>query len=66
MTIDEFNERFAVQLRDPNYDTIAGYMLGKLGRMAKQGDTIIVAGGVRLTVEAMSERRIDRIGVEFV
>ncbi|NOZ05943.1 MAG: HlyC/CorC family transporter [Chloroflexi bacterium] len=65
MTIDEFNERFGVHLKDRNYDTIAGYMLGRLGRMAKQGDTIIATDGVRLTVEAMSERRIDRISVEF-
>jgi len=65
MTMDEFNERFGAQLKDSNYDTIAGYMLGQLGRMAKRGDTVSTADGVRLTVEAMSERRIDHIGVEF-
>jgi len=65
MTIDEFNELFHHHLRDPNYDTMAGFILGRLGRMAQPGDMVEV-DGIRLTVEAMDGRRIDRIGVQFV
>ncbi len=62
MPIDDFNERFSLNLYDPYYDTIAGFMLGRLGRLAKVGDTII-SEGVRLRVEAMDGLRIARISL---
>jgi len=65
MTIDECNELFGLHISDPNYDTIAGFMLGKLGRMAQLGDTV-ETNGIRLQVHAMDGRRIDRIRLEFV
>jgi CBS domain containing-hemolysin-like protein len=60
--IDDFNERFNLNLYDPYYDTIAGFMLGRLGRLAKVGDTINVEG-VKLRVEAMDGLRIARISL---
>jgi len=62
LLIDEVNERFGLSLRDPNYETLAGYILGRLDRMARQGDEV-EAGPVRLRVEAMDELRIDRVRV---
>jgi CBS domain containing-hemolysin-like protein len=62
MPIDDFNERFSLNLHDPYYDTIAGFMLGRLGRLAKVGDTINVEG-VKLRVEAMDGLRIARISL---
>jgi CBS domain containing-hemolysin-like protein len=58
--IDEVNEFFHIDLHDPHYDTIAGFMLGRLGRIAQVGDTV-TAGGVRLRVEALDGLRIARI-----
>ena len=40
--IEEINEHFGLQLSDPNYDTIAGYVLGKLGRIPQVGDVVRV------------------------
>lgn len=60
--IEEVNEHFNLDLQDPYYDTIAGFMLGRLGRMAKVGD-IIRADGVRLRVEAMDGKRIARVWI---
>jgi CBS domain containing-hemolysin-like protein len=42
--IDEVNEHFNLNLSDPHYDTIAGYMLGKLGRLAHVGDVTAMDG----------------------
>jgi CBS domain containing-hemolysin-like protein len=61
-TIEEVNEYFGLQLADPHYDTIAGYFLGRLGRLAKLGDTIVV-DGMRLRVVEMDGRRVARIWV---
>ncbi len=60
--IDEVNERFGLQLRDPHYDTIAGYILGRLGRLAEVGDTVAV-DEFRLRVEALDGRRIARVSL---
>jgi CBS domain containing-hemolysin-like protein len=61
-TIEEVNEYFGLKLADPHYDTIAGYFLGRLGRLAKLGDTIVV-DGMRLRVVEMDGRRVARIWV---
>jgi CBS domain containing-hemolysin-like protein len=60
--IDEVNERFGLALSDPDYDTMAGFVLGRLGRLAHLGDTVTV-GGVRLRVEAMDGLRIERLSL---
>ena len=60
MQIDEVNEHFGLQLRDDNYDTIAGFVLGQLGRMAAIGDAV-EADGVKLRVEALDGKRIARL-----
>jgi CBS domain containing-hemolysin-like protein len=60
--IEELNARFQLTLHDPHYDTIAGYILGRLGRMARIGDTI-TAESVRLRVEVMDGLRIARVSM---
>ncbi len=60
--IEDVNEQLQLDLQDANYDTIAGYLLGRLGRMAKVGDTV-EAGSVRLRVEAMDGLRIARLSL---
>jgi CBS domain containing-hemolysin-like protein len=60
--IQEVNEHFNLSLSDPNYDTLAGFILGRLGRMAKVGDCIIVEGN-RLRVEEMNGLRISKVSL---
>jgi putative hemolysin len=61
-TIDEVNDHLGLDLRDPDYDTIAGYMLGKLGRIPQVGDSVTDPGNhFRLKVEAMDRLRIARL-----
>lgn len=60
--IEEVNEQIGVQLQDPNYDTIAGFVLGKLGRMARIGDSV-EGDGVRVRVNEMDGLRIARVSL---
>lgn len=48
---------------EAGYETVAGYIMAELGRIAEIGDQVKVPGGV-LEVERMEERRIDRIRFE--
>jgi CBS domain containing-hemolysin-like protein len=60
MLIEEVNQHLGLNLIDPHYDTIAGYVMGKLGRIPKAGD-VIESGGVSLEVEAMDGLRVSRL-----
>lgn len=60
--IDDVNEAFGLNLYDPDYDTIAGFVLGKLGRIAQVGDAVEDSdNNVRLRVESMDRLRIARV-----
>lgn len=60
--LEDVNEHFHLRLADPHYDTLAGFILGRLGRLAQVGDSV-VADGVRLKVEALDGRRIARVSL---
>lgn len=65
--IEEINEFFGLHLSDPHYDTIAGYILGKLGRIPKTGDIVEdLENHVMLRVESMDRLRIDRIALRHL
>ena len=64
MLIDEVNEHFGLSLSDPNYDTIAGYILGKLNRIPKVGDVIEVPDqSLSLKVVSMDHLRIAQVSI---
>lgn len=62
--IEEINERLGLKITDDYYDTIAGFVIGRLGRMAKVGDAIELEDGYRLRVEALDGLRIARLTVQ--
>ena len=59
-SIDEVNERFDLEIEDPFYNTIGGYVFGQLGRRPEIGDEVRADGHV-FRVEAMDGLRIDRL-----
>lgn len=64
MLIDEINAIFDLHLEDPNYDTIAGYVLGRLGHIPHVGEKIEDAeSGIRLEVISMNRLRIERVAL---
>jgi putative hemolysin len=58
--IEEVNQELGLALSDPDYETIAGYMLGRLGRMTEVDDTVQVEG-LELRVKDMDGLRIARV-----
>jgi putative hemolysin len=60
--IEEVNEHLGLTLEDPYYDTIAGYVLGKLGRIPRAHD-MVEGDGVSLRVEVMDGMRIERVSL---
>jgi CBS domain containing-hemolysin-like protein len=62
--IYELNEQYGMQLPDEDYTTVAGYVLGQLGRMARVADEVPIEGG-RLRVIAMKGRRVERLSLQI-
>lgn len=58
--IDDLNEELLLHLSDENYDTMAGYVMGKLERIPAVGDEIR-DGDIYFRVEQIDGMRIDRI-----
>lgn len=62
--IEEINEYFGLQISNPYYDTIAGYILDKLGRIPQAGDVVEdVENKIRLKVARMDRLRIDQVSL---
>ncbi|MGC4173853.1 hemolysin family protein [Demequina sp.] len=58
---DEVVEYSGIEIPEsPAYETIGGFVMARLGRVAAVGD-VVEADGVRVTVERMEGRRIDRV-----
>ena len=63
--IDEFEEKFGVDLNESTVETLGGYMTKRLGILPKVGDKIIV-DSVELIVTAADKRRIKKIGISTI
>jgi CBS domain containing-hemolysin-like protein len=60
LTADEVEERTGFRMPEGRYETLAGLVLDRLGRLPDPGDDICVDGWT-LTVDAVERRRIERI-----
>jgi len=56
----DVNVQFGLQIDENLYDTIGGYVLGRLGRRPRLGDSVEV-GGRKIRVEALDGLRVARV-----
>ena len=63
--VDEVSDLLGVDLPQGDYDTIAGLMMERLGRLPRENEhPQVKLPGLTLTVGAMEERRIARVVIE--
>ncbi|MBG6180926.1 hemolysin family protein [Arthrobacter sp. CAN_A1] len=60
LNLQDFAEATGIELPRGTWDTVAGFVLDRLGRLAQQGDTVEV-DGVTLQVTGIDRRRIAEI-----
>ncbi len=63
VALDDLREKLGVRLEGESYDTVGGLVFGRLGRVAKVGDTVDVEG-YRFTVTAIDGRRVSQVRVQ--
>src|SRR5579875_106430 len=62
LNLDEFGEQTGLELPEGPYETVAGYIVARLGRLPSAGDHVDV-GSHKLTVTELDGRRIARVRV---
>jgi Mg2+/Co2+ transporter CorC len=62
--IQELNERFDLHLSAGDYVTVAGLVLGALGHVPREGQSITMDGAT-FHVTAMDRQRIERLEIFF-
>ena len=63
--IDDFNDQFHQGLPVEDYHTVGGFVFGRLGRAAEEGDEV-VHDGLRFEVVEVEGSRIETLEVEFL
>ena len=63
--LDELREKLGLTLGDESYDTVGGMVFGRLGRVAKVGDSVDVEG-YRFVVTTIDGRRVAQVRVQRV
>ena len=61
--IEDFNEYFACELNDEEYDTVGGLVMHQLGRLPRRGEKVHF-GGFEFAVIKADKRRIDALQVQ--
>jgi magnesium and cobalt transporter len=61
--IELLDELFGVEVEDPEYETVAGLIFSALGHVPEVGEAVEELG-LRFTVEAVADRRIQTVRIE--
>ena len=62
MGIDQVNELLGTVISDEDYDTLAGFMIGKLGHLGKTGEKVVL-DNITFIVEQIKKWRILKVRV---
>lgn len=63
MEIDKFNHVFAARLPDDDFETVAGFVIGEIGYIPNEGQTISI-GDLRFHIISAQPNRIRKMRVE--
>lgn len=65
--IDEVEELTEIKMPKGEYETVAGYIISKIGYLPKQGDNVEVSfENLKFTVLSVEGRRIDKVKIEIL
>ncbi|MFD7073705.1 hemolysin family protein [Nocardioides sp. NPDC059952] len=62
MTIEDFADTTGIDLEDGGYETVAGYLISRLGHIPQVGEVLVVPGGI-LEVAARNGNRVTEIAL---
>jgi putative hemolysin len=63
LNLDDFQDETGVELPEGPYETVAGYLMARLGRIPAPGDRVEIEGR-SISVLVVDGRRVSRVRVE--
>ncbi len=60
--LDDLNEHLPISLKSEDYDSISGFIIDKLDRLAEEGDEVIYEN-IKLIVELIDKNRIEKVHI---
>ena len=63
MSLDDINDRLDTELEAEDYDSLGGFIIGQLDRLAEEGDEVCTEDGIRLVVEKLDKNRVESVHV---
>jgi len=60
ISLEDLQDQTGVQLPEGPYETVSGFVMHKLGRIAQVNDVVLIAGG-RFTIVSMSGKRVGQL-----
>ena len=61
--LTDVNDTLKIDLESEEYDSIGGYIIEKLDRLPKSGETILLDNGIKLITELVCRNRIEKVHV---
>ena len=62
MRLDDLNDMLGTDFESEDYDSVGGFIIGRLDRLPKEGDSITI-GNVKLVVETLDINRIEKVHI---
>lgn len=59
--LDDLNDSLDLNLESEDYDSLGGFIIEKLDRLPKAGDSVSTADGIRMVVEKLDKNRIETV-----
>ena len=59
--LDDLNDSLELNLESEDYDSLGGFIIEKLGRLLKAGDSVVTEDGIRMVVEKLDKNRIETV-----
>ena len=59
--LDDLNDSLDLNLESEDYDSLGGFIIEKLDRLPKAGDSVVTEDGIRMVVEKLDKNRIETV-----
>lgn len=59
--LDDLNDSLDLNLESEDYDSLGGFIIEKLDRLPKAGDSVSTENGIRMVVEKLDKNRIETV-----
>lgn len=65
MRLNDLNDALGLELESENYESLGGLILDALSRLPREGESVTLENGIRLTVTKLQKRHIEQVRLQL-